>query len=112
MKVYVPEDSTFNKCYVIQSEGVIRGYNVIPSFNTNYSYRDYYAKADYTYKEGSGNWSNYSTLPTCLGASEITNNYWYRLDITSVLINFVIIAMVGLYFPWRVFRTLFRRRFY
>lgn len=112
MKVYVPQDDTFNKCYVIQSEGVIRGYNVVPSFSTNYSYRDYYAKADYTYKEGSGNWSNYSTLPTCLGSSEITNNYWYRLDITSVLINFFIIAIIGLYFPWRVFRALFGRRFY
>lgn len=112
MKVYVPEDNTFNKCYIIQSEGVIRAYNVIPSFNTNYSYRDYYAKADYTYKEGSGTWSNYTTLPTCLGSDVITNSYWYRLDITSVLINVLIISIFGLYFPFRIFRALFGWRFY
>ena len=111
MKIYVPEDSTYNKCYVVQSEGVIRGYNVVPSSNTNYSYRDYYIKADYIFRDGSGSWSSYSTLPTCLDNSFITNDYWYRLDITNVLINVFIISLFGLYFPWRIFKSLFGRRF-
>ena len=111
MKIYVPQDNTYNKCYVVQSEGVIRAYNVVPSNNISYSYRDYYIKSDYIYKDGSGTWSNYTTLPTCLGSDEITNNYWYRIDITSVLINVMIISIFGLYFPWRIFKSLFGRRF-
>lgn len=110
MKVYVPSDSTFNKCYVMQSEGVIRAYNVIPSFNTNYNYRDYYIKSDYYYKDGSGSWSNYSTLPVCLSSDVITNNYFYRVDFTNILLNVVIISLFGLYIPWRIFKSLFGRR--
>ena len=40
MKIYLPYDNTYNKCYVVQSDGVIRGYDRIPSNNTNYNYRD------------------------------------------------------------------------
>lgn len=111
MKIYVPQDNVYNKCYVVQSEGVIRGYNVVPSNNTNYLYRDYYINSDYIYRDGSGSWSSYSALPTCLSSTSITNDYWYRLDITSVLINVTIIALFGLYFPWRIFKSLFGRRF-
>lgn len=111
MKIYVPQDNVYNKCYVVQSESVIRGYNVVPSNNTNYLYRDYYINSDYIYRDGSGSWSSYTTLPTCLSSTSITNDYWYRLDITSVLINVTIIALFGLYFPWRIFKSLFGRRF-
>lgn len=110
MKIYVPEDATYNKCYVVQSEGVIRGYDKVPANNTNYNYRDYYIKADYIYRDGNGTWSSYSALPTCLDNSIITNNYWYRLDITSVLINVTIIALFGLYLPFKIFKSLFGRR--
>lgn len=111
MKIYVPEDTTYNKCYVVQTEGVIRGYDRIPGYNSQYSYRDYFIKADYIYRDGTGSWNQYSTLPVCLDSSYITNDYWFRLDITSVLINVTIIALFGLYFPWRIFKCLFGRRF-
>lgn len=111
MKIYVPEDNTYNKCYVVQNEGVIRGYDRVPSNNTNYNYRDYYVKSDYMFRDGSGTWSSYTTLPTCLSSDILTNDYWYRLDITSVLINVTIISLFGLYFPWRIFKSLFGRRF-
>lgn len=110
MKIFVPEDNTYNKCYVMQSEGVIRGYDTTPSNNVSYNYRDYYIKSDYYYKDGSGSWSQYATLPVCLSSSVITNDYWYRLDITSILINVTIIALFGLYIPWRIFKSLFGRR--
>lgn len=42
MKIYVPQDSTYNKCYVVQSEGVIRGYEEVPQVNRTIDYRDYY----------------------------------------------------------------------
>ena len=36
--IYVPNDSTYNKCYVVQSEGVIRGYDTVPINNSLYNY--------------------------------------------------------------------------
>lgn len=110
MKIFVPEDDTYNKCYVVQSEGVIRGYDRQPNYNLSYNYRDYYIRSDYIFKDGTGNWSQYSTLPVCLSSDIITNDYWYRLDITNVLINVLIISLFGLYLPWRIFKSIFGRR--
>ena len=39
--IYVPNDDTYDKCYVVQNEDVIRGYDRQPSYNTIYNYRDY-----------------------------------------------------------------------
>ena len=110
MKIYVPQDSTYNKCYVVQSEGVIRGYNKVPINNTVYNYRDYYINSDYIYRDGSGNWGISSTLPVCLSSDTITNDYWYRNDITSILLNVLIIAIFGFYFPFKIFKSLFGKR--
>lgn len=110
MKIYVPENNTYNKCYVMQSEGVIRAYNKVPTTNTSYNYRDYYIKTDYYFREGSGNWGNTINI-SCLPSDYITNSYWYRLDLTYVLINFTIIVLFGIYLPWRIIKSLFGRRF-
>ena len=84
--IYVPEDSVYNKCYVVQSEGVIRAYDRVPSNNVSYNYRDFYINSDYIYKDGTGQWSNYSTLPICLDNNIITNDYYYRVDFPDILI--------------------------
>lgn len=107
--IYVPRDTTFNKCYVIQSEGVIRGYDTIPRNNTSYNYRDYYIRSDYIYREGEGTWSSYTTLPSCISSSDITNDYWYRIDISNVLIMFLIINIFGIFIPIKIFSKLFRK---
>lgn len=108
-KVFVPEDNTFNQCYVIQSNEVIRGYDTYPRNNANYTYRDYYINADYIYREGSGSWSQYTTLPTCLPSDIITNDYYYRVDFYKILIMFVIFSFFGLYIPIKIFSKLFRK---
>lgn len=110
MKIFMPEDSTYNKCYVVQSEGVIRAYAQVPTINSTVNYRDYYIKSDYIYKDGSQSFSQYSTPPTCLASDIITNDFYYRLDLSSILVSFFIIALVGLYFPWKIFKSLFGRR--
>ena len=71
--IYVPTDTTYNRCYVVQSEGVIRGYDRVPNYNSNYNYRDYYIKSDYIYRDGAGQWGQYSTLPTCLSTNDRYN---------------------------------------
>ena len=107
--IYVPYDSIYDKCYVVQSEGVIRGYDRVPSYNTVYSYRDYYLKSDYIYREGSGQWNQYSTLPTCLASSQITNDYYYRVDFSNILIIFLIFALFIIFIPYKIFSRLFGR---
>lgn len=107
--IFVPRDTTFNKCYVIQSEGVIRGYDTIPRNNTSYNYRDYYIRSDYIYRDGEGTWSSYTTLPTCISFDNITNNYWYRVDISNVLTMFLIINIFGIFIPIKIFSKLFRK---
>lgn len=110
MKIFVPEDNTYNKCYVIQNEEVIRGYEEVPQNNRTINYRDYYIKSDYIYRDSSQTFSQYSTLPVCLSSSILTNDYWYRLDITNVLINFTILVLFCIYLPFRIVKSLFGRR--
>lgn len=110
MKIYVPQDNVYNKCYVVQSEGVVRGYEEVPQINRTINYRDYYIKSDYIYRDGSQTFSSYNNTPTCLENSVLTNDYWYRLDITNVLLNVFIISFFGLYIPFKIFKSLFGRR--
>lgn len=111
MKIYVPEDNIYNKCYVVQSEGVIRAYNKVPVNNTTYNYRDYYIRSDYIFRDGTGTWGINTTLPICLSSNYITNNYWYRLDITNILINVTIISLFGIYIPYKIISRAFGRWF-
>lgn len=108
-KIFVPSDNTYNKCYVVQNEDVIRGYDTVPRNNTSYSYRDYYIHSDYIFKDGTGTWSQYTTLPTCLPSSSITNDFYYRVDFSHILIIFFIMSLFGFYIPIRIFKRLFRR---
>ena len=107
--IYMPEDNTYNKCYVVQSEGVIRGYDRVPQLNTNYNYRDYYVNSNYIYRDNSGQWNQYSTLPTCLSSSVITNDYYYRNDFDSICIIFLIFALFIIYLPYKLWSRLFGR---
>ena len=107
--IFMPSDSTYNKCYVVQSEGVIRGYDRVPSNNTNYNYRDYYINSNYIYRDGSGNWNQYSTLPICLDSSIITDNIYYRNDFWSICIIFLTMFFFIFYLPFKLFQRFFRR---
>lgn len=107
--IYVPDNNTYNKCYVLQNENVIRGYNVVPNYNTSYNYRDYYINSDYYYKDGGGTWSNYTTLPVCLDSNVITHNFYYRTDFYKILIMFLIMSIFILYIPVKVFSKIFKR---
>lgn len=105
--IYVPDTSY--ACYVVQSEEVIRAYSQVPSYNSNVSYRDYYFNANYLYKDGTQSFGNYATLPVCLNKSSLTSDFYYRNDFDSILIIFVIMAVIGIYMPIKIFFRLFKR---
>ena len=107
--IFVPKDNTYNKCYVVQSEGVIRGYDVIPQSNRNYNYRDYYVNSDYIYRDGNGSWSTYSTLPVCLSNDVITNDFYYRVDFPNILLGLFILFFFIVIIPLKAFSKLFKR---
>lgn len=107
--IYVPDDIYYDECYVLQSDGVIRGYDTAPQANRSYNYRDYYINSNYMYRDGSGQWSTYSTLPVCLDSSLITNNFYYRVDFYKILIMFLILNIFCIYFPIKLFSKIFRK---
>ena len=55
--IYVPNLN--HKCYVVQSQEVIRGYDEIPRSNSTIKYRDYYFNANYIYRDGTQSFNNY-----------------------------------------------------
>lgn len=109
MKIFVPQDTTYNKCYVVQSEGVIRGYAETPQVNRTINYRDYYINSDYIYRDGSQTFSQYSTTPTCLATNTITNDLYYRIDFVNILIMFTIFAYFIVFLPFKIISRAFGR---
>lgn len=109
MKIYVPNDN-YNKCYVVQSEGVIRGYEETPQVNRTVNYRDYYINSDYIYRDGTQTFNQYAITPTCLSSNIITNDYMYRVDFTNILINVFILSLFCIYIPFHIFKSLFGKR--
>ena len=107
--IYVPSDTTYDSCYVVQGDGVIRGYDTYPAYNTSYNYRDYYIKSNYIYRDGFGQWNNYSTLPICIDSDLITNSYYYRNDFDSICIIFLVFALFIIYIPYKIWSRLFGR---
>lgn len=87
--IFLPEDNIYNKCYVVQNSDTIRAYNVVPANNRDYQYRDYYIDSGYIYRDGTGTWSSYTTLPICLDNSLITHNDFYRNDFDKICIIFL-----------------------
>lgn len=105
--IYVP--SLDYACYVVNSEGVIRAYETMPQNGITTNYRDYYIKSNYIYKDGYTSWSNYSTLPVCLDRDVLTTDFYYRNDLDSILIVFLIICIFGLFLPLKIFSKLFKK---
>lgn len=107
--IYIPEDTTYNKCYVVQNEDVIRAYDVVPRYNIDYNYRDYYINSNYIYRDGTGSWSSYSTLPVCLDNNIITHDYYYRSDFPDILFMFLVFVLFCFYLPFRIIRRFFKK---
>lgn len=106
--IYVPDLDNY-KCYVVQSDTILRAYKQIPQQNSTVEYRDYYYTSNYLYKDGTQSFSNYSILPVCLSSSQLTTEVYYRNDFDSILIIFLILSIFGFYIPIKIFSRLFRR---
>lgn len=106
--IYVPYFEDGN-CVVVVSSDVIRVYQVAPTHNSTISYRDYYIKSNYIYNDGVATFSSYSTLPVCRSADTVTTEYFYRNDLDSIMIIFIIMVIFIIIVPLKIVTRLFRR---
>lgn len=105
--IYVPELEKY-KCYVVQSEGVIRAYEEIPYNDGGYfNYRDYYINSSYIYRDGIQQFGSYSTIPVCLDANNLTDAYYYRLDLDKIFIVFFIMLFICYFIMKKLVRVFF-----
>lgn len=109
MKIYVP--NTNAQCYVIKDSNTIRAYESKPTLNTSVNYTDYFINTHYLSQNGTQQFSQYTILPTCIDNSLITDDFYYRLDLDSILIIFIIILIFCFYFPYKIITRLFGRWF-
>lgn len=108
--LYVPNYKT-GQCAYVRDKDTIRVYNQKPINNSTRDYTDYFVNSHYLYTSGTQTFTNTSTLPTCLIDSEVTNNVFYRNDISDSLVIFVIILIISFYFPYKIISRLFGRWF-
>lgn len=106
-KIFVP-DTTYS-CYVVQNEDTIRAYKEQPRQDREIEYRDYYIHSDYMYRDDTQTFGRYSELPTCLDIALITDEVYYRVDFPLILVGFIILCIIILGIPLKVFLRLFRR---
>lgn len=106
--IYVPDKENY-KCFVVRSEEVIRAYERIPTNNSEVNYRDYYFNSNYLYNDGIQSFSQYTSLPTCLDSSVLSDSIYYRNDLDSILIIFTILCIFCILIPLKIFMRLFRR---
>lgn len=107
-KLFIPSFSN-NSCVHIQSSDVIRVYDSQPRLNSTISYTDYYIKSSYISNRGEQTFSQYTTLPSCYDNSSLTSNVFYRNDIDSILVIFLILLLICFYFPYRIISRMFGR---
>lgn len=109
---YVPDLSY--ECYVVINSDTIRAYKTKP-YNPPYNqsvtieYRDFYIKSNYLYQDGTQQFSNYTTIPVCLEKSSLTDSFYYRNDLDSILIIFTIMTIFCILLPIKIFSRIFKR---
>ncbi len=111
--IYVPNINDY-ECFVVESSDIIRAYKIKPYNPGNHNqvtieYRDYYINSNYLYKDGTEQFSYYSTIPICLDKSVLTNEVYYRNDFDRILIIFVILCLICFGIPLKIFLRFFKR---
>ena len=107
-KIYLPiKDFSTYKCYVVYDSGVIRAYKNNLQIGDN-SYTDFYLNSHYISKDGVQTISSTQELPVCMSTDNLTNDKYYRFDISNILsiCSFIIFFLIV---GFKVFARLFGR---
>lgn len=109
--IYLPIDNVNDfACYSIYDKDTVRAYRSQPQLDSSSEYVDFYINSHYLQKTGIQSWGQWnSSLPTCLSADTITNDYYYRNDFPDILLIFIIFAIIGIYLPFKLISRIFRK---
>ena len=108
--IYVPS-YTETSCATIDyiNSGYIRVYDTTPQPNTTINYTDYFVTNHYFSRTGSQSFGNYYTGVNCISNSRLTSDFYYRSDLDSILICFLIILIIGFLIPFKIVSRMFKR---
>lgn len=108
--IYLPiEDFSSYNCYVVYDKDTIRAYKTQPQLNNTSDYDDFYINSHYLIKSGTQNFSFVSSVPVCLDDSLFTNDIYYRNDMPSILLMFLILCIFCFYIPFKVVVRFFKK---
>lgn len=99
-KIYLPINYV-NNCNVF-NDNYIRSY----TNNSHTEWIDIYYKDNYAEKIGS---TTYPPQVVCDNLNTYTSDIYYRYDITNILICFIILAIIFVYVPFKMFSRMFGR---
>lgn len=105
--IYVPIENP--SCVVIRNDSTMRVYDEVPRVNSTIGYTDYYYTSNYLYQQGEQSFSQYATLPICLSSDKLTNEWFYRNDISDILISYIILAFLTIYLPIKIVTQLTKK---
>lgn len=106
--IYVPNIENY-KCFVIRDSETIRAYKEIPTYNATINYDDIYVNSHYMWQSGSQQFSQYSTIPTCISSDRLTSSVEYRNDFNDILIIFSILVLFIIVIPTSIIFKFVRR---
>lgn len=109
--IYLPiEQVSDYKCYSVIDKDTIRAYVQQPRLETSSQYVDFYINSHYLQKTGTQSWGQWnSSLPVCLSSSSITNDFYYRNDLDSILIIFLVLFIFIIVLPYKIMSRSFGR---
>lgn len=102
MQLYLPSDYVDNYCLIVNN-----GYYRVYTNQSLTNYVDIYYNDHYTLKQG---YSTYSYNGTCDTLYTYTDNYFYRHDITDILIITFIFLFINYFFISKLYKAFSRGR--
>lgn len=103
--LYVPIDNFNNVCVEKLNTDIIRVYDSV-NINQENNYTDYNTSNHYNSYTSS---IVLTSQPTCINSDELTNDIYYRNDLSHILVIFFIMAFIIFYIPYKLIMRFYRK---
>ena len=104
--IYVPTSlENNNYCYTMLNTDIIREYKTT-NINQDNDFTDYNTANHYSSYDGK---EYLVTQPSCINQDDLTNEFYYRNDISHILIIFMILSFIIIYIPLRLLFRFYKR---
>lgn len=94
-----------NKCYEFIDTTILRIYDDT-TLNTTITYIDYNTSNHYTSKTGQ---TILTAQPVCISHDDLTDDFYYRNDLSHILVIFLILCIFIFYIPYKIFIRFYRK---